>query len=89
SRWSFGFGFGGNGGYFEAGYNRGARAARVRHVHSRVPYYTKVWVPAAHERRIVGYDSCHRPIFRTVCVRPGFYRSVIAGYHCSDCRVRC
>lgn len=81
ARWSFGFGFGCDGPYVQAGYSGGHRRAH-RHVHSRLPVYEQVWVPPVYERRIVGHDHCGRPIIRTVEVRCGYYDTVLAGYRC-------
>lgn len=91
-RWSFGFGFGSNGPYFQGGFRVGqedrCRPAR-RHVHVRAPIYKQVWVPPVYDRVVVGYTECGRPIHRTVMVRCGYYDTVIVGYRCSECRSDC
>lgn len=71
----------------------GHRSHRVRHVYrghhghrhvhrhcSRVPVYSKVWVPPRYERVFTGYDHHGRPRYRTVCVSAGYYRKVVTGY---------
>ena len=91
-RWSFGFGVGSGGFHVGGGYSRGhyPRHRRIhRHVHVRAPVYVQQWVPPVHETVFVGRDHCGRPIYREVCVRRGYYRSVISGYRCHSCGVGC
>ena len=37
------------------------------------PRVERVWVPARHESRFVGYDHCGKPIYRSVCVSEGYW----------------
>ncbi len=94
---TFGVGFGcGHLGGFVGDWGRGHRPHRfVRsgvivapapvHVHQRVAFYRPVWIPARFEQVFVGYDFCGNPVYQTVCVVPGHYEQVIAGYRCSGC----
>jgi hypothetical protein len=34
---------------------------------------SRVWVPARYETRIVGYDHCGKPIYKSVCVTEGYW----------------
>jgi hypothetical protein len=95
-RWSFGFGFGSGGFHVGGGYAKGHphhrrvhRHHRPVHHHVRVPVYIQEWVPPVHETVYVGRDHCGRPIYREVCVRRGYYRSVISGYRCNSCGAGC
>jgi hypothetical protein len=51
----------------------------------KVPIYGQVWVPPRYENVFSGYDHCGRPIYRTVCVSQGYYRTAVTGYRCSIC----
>ena len=83
-RWSFEFGFGGRGPYFGVDYSQRCRPVE-RHVHCRAPVYRQVWVPPVHERVVMGYDHCGRPISRTIQTRCGYYDTVLVGYRCNGC----
>jgi hypothetical protein len=61
------------------------RPAPVVHVHARVPVYGQVWVPARYEQVFVGYGFFGAPVYRTVCVCPGHYETVVTGYRCEGC----
>ncbi len=85
--WGFNFGFGGHGGWMSASFG-GPRYHEPIHVHQYAPVYDRVWVPAQYENVFTGYDHWGRPIFRTICVRAGYYRSVLVGRRCG-CGSRC
>ncbi len=85
--WSFRVGFGGHGGWMSASFGGSGRREPV-HVHQYTPVYDRVWVQAQYDEVFVGYDHCGRPIYRTVCVRAGHYRSVLVGRRCG-CGHRC
>jgi hypothetical protein len=92
SGWGFGVGFGTGGFAIHGGYSRGYRYPRhryVRHVCSRVPIYTRVWVPPVYDTVCVGHDRWGYPIRRTVLVSAGYYQSVVNGYRCGSCGVGC
>src|SRR6185369_15622720 len=77
-RFGIHFGFGNGGFAVSGGYRSYPRycapvVATPVHVHTRVPIYREVWVPAHYDRVLVGYDRFHRPVFRTVCVSAGHY----------------
>lgn len=44
-----------------------------RNEHSR-----RVWVPARYECRVVGHDSCGKPITREVLVQAGYWKIDVA-----------
>ena len=93
-RWGFGFGYGSGGFHVAGGYSRGyypqpRRIYHHVHHHVRVPVYVQEWVPPVHETVCVGRDHCGRPIYRQVCVRRGYYRTVVSGYRCDSCGVGC
>ena len=83
------FGFGLGGGHVQGRFGRRwappVFVAPPVHVHTRVPVYQQVWVPARFETVFRGYDFCGRPIYRTVCVRAGHYESVFVGYRPCSC----
>ena len=95
-KWGFHFGVDSHGGSFQFGYNRrhGHRWRRYqrrhhhRHVHVRTPIYQKVWCEPAYREVFAGYDECGNPIYRSVCVSAGYYKSVCVGYHCPPCGYR-
>jgi hypothetical protein len=60
---------------------------RMVHVHNPVPVYNRVWVPARYETVFVGYGCFGTPIYRTVCVSPGHWETVIAGHRCGGCGI--
>lgn len=39
----------------------------------RAPRVERVWIPARYESRMVGYDHCGKPIYRSVCVGEGHW----------------
>ena len=98
-RWSFSFGFGSHGsqirvgygnnhnrvGHHRVGHSRHARRIHRHHRHVRVPRYRQVWIQPTYDTIVVGYDHHHRPIYRRVCVRQGYYRNDIYGYECGSC----
>jgi hypothetical protein len=90
-RWGFNFGFGWQGGHVGAGFGGCRPLPRPRHVHvhTRRPCYEKVWVPPVYETVVTGYWRCGTPIYRTVQVRCGYYKSVLLGHRCGDCGVSC
>jgi hypothetical protein len=59
----------------------------VIHVHNPVPVYNNVWVPARYETVFVGYGRFGAPIYRTVCVSPGHWETVVVGHRCGGCGV--
>ena len=78
--WSFRFGFGHGGSFFDTGYHHHGgyrrhhrrarrRARRARHVR-------RVWVAPVYREVIVGYNHCGHPVYRSICVREGYYRTV-------------
>ncbi len=99
--WGFGIGFG-RGGVHVSGFvgapHRHVRPihpyrpvivvpAPVVHVHTRVPIYAQVWVPARYQTVFVGYNLAGLPVYRTVCVATGHYETVTTGYRCGGCGV--
>jgi hypothetical protein len=61
------------------------RPVRPVHVHQPVPVYVTVWVPPVYQTVIVGRDWRGCPIYRTVCVRPGYHHQEIRGQRCGSC----
>jgi hypothetical protein len=55
--------------------------ARAYHMHRHfgrphvviAPRFERVWVEPCVERRFVGYDACGQPMYRTICVTPGYW----------------
>lgn len=78
---NFGVNFGSHRGH-RGHYRRGPgyRHHHRRAVRVRVPVYEKIWVPPVYRTVCHGYDSCGRPIYRQVCIREGYYRTVIKCY---------
>lgn len=64
------------------------RGCGTRSVHRHVwrTACERVWVEPIYGREFVGYDHCHRPIYRTYLVREGYFRSVT--YHTCGCGAR-
>jgi hypothetical protein len=80
----FGINLGGGHVRVHTGHAR-VRTYRPVHVHCRVPVYQEIWIPAAYQTVVVGYDRCGRPIVRTVCVREGYWTRALVGYRCESC----
>jgi hypothetical protein len=54
------------------------------HTHVCIPMYRSVWCPPVYKTVIIKYDECGRPVYETICIRAGYYNSIIYGYRC-DC----
>ena len=55
--------------------------------HLPVVRYKKVWVPPVYRNIYVGRDCYGRPVYRRVCVEPGYYQKVPVSRRCSRCGV--
>lgn len=50
------------------------------------PVYKDVWVPPVYRKAFDGRDPCGRPRYRSVLVKPGYYRTVVSHYACGCAR---
>ncbi len=53
---------------------------RGRPVRVKVPVYEKIWIPPVYRTVLSGYTRCGRPIYDRICVRRGYYKTVIKCY---------
>jgi hypothetical protein len=84
--WDVRVGIGVGGARVEGRYHRQDRYPRhLTHRHVATPIHEKVWVPPVHRRVVVGRTAWGAPVFRSVVVRPGYYRLVIVGHRCRQC----
>jgi len=50
------------------------------HIHVRIPLYRSIWCAPVYETVIVRYDECGRPVYESICIRAGYYQSIVCGY---------
>ncbi len=74
--------------YVRAGFGAPIRQI-VRHSHppvvhtcAKIPVYKDIWVEPVYRKAFDGYDACGRPRYRSVVVKPGYYRTVVSHYAC-------